>query len=77
MEKARYNLACLYSLQNRHKSCKKLLEKLVSNNQLFMSDLLDEEDFKNVRSLPWFMDLMEKVREDNKLERNLTTFDYA
>lgn len=42
-----------------------------------MSDLLDEEDFKNVRSLPWFMDLIENVKENNKLERNLTTFDYA
>lgn len=42
-----------------------------------MSDLLDEEDFKNVRSLPLFMDLIENVKENNKLERNLTTFDYA
>jgi hypothetical protein len=77
MCKARYNLACLYALQNRTKACKKLMEKMLNNNQLFLSDLLEEEDFKNVRGLPWFLELIDAVTEKNNLERNLTTFDYA
>ncbi len=50
---------------------------MAKNGQLFLSDLLGEEDFKNVRTLPWFLALIEEAKMQDQLERNIATYDYA
>ena len=46
---ASYNLACLYALQKKPDKCRKVLEQMAAEDKLFLSDLVQEDDFKTVR----------------------------
>ncbi len=59
---ASYNLACLYALQNKSEECLKALENardhgLVPDEQ----DILDDEDLKNIKQLPWFAEYIKSL----------------
>jgi hypothetical protein len=73
---ARYNLACLYAIQKKSEKSKKYLMLMFEHGELYLSDLFDEEDFQNVRSEPWFAELVEMLQSSSNLERDNSTFDY-
>jgi hypothetical protein len=80
---ASYNLACLYALHKKNDDCLKALENardhgLVPDEQ----DIINDDDLKNVKQLPWFTEYIESLapekgmeKTENKVEAKNESFD--
>lgn len=61
-----YNLACLYSLSNDFLNAKKLLLKAEKSNNLPNNPfhhISVDKDLNNIRNEPWFIELLERLKE--------------
>ena len=68
---ASYNLACMYALHNEGDACLNALENardhgLVPDEQ----DIINDDDLKNVKQLPWFSEFIESIAEDGDKKEN-------
>jgi len=66
---ASYNLACLHALDKDGDACLKALEKardfgLVPDEK----EIVDDDDLKNVKDLPWFADFIKSLSEEESLK---------
>ncbi len=64
---ASYNLACLYALHSQSDACLKALENardhgLIPDEQ----NIIDDNDLKNVKQLPWFVEFIKSLKEEKK-----------
>lgn len=66
-----FNLACIYSMCNQPDQCQKWLEEAYNQRNFSIEWLEEETDLKNVEHLPWYQNLLAKLKEDHrrKLER--------
>ena len=69
---ASYNLACLYALRNESDACLKALENardhgLVPDEQ----NIIDDDDLKNVKQLPWFAEYIKSLEEAEEVEKEV------
>jgi len=57
-----YNLACSYSLYNDPENAKKYLQIALESGYIPPYELVkDDTDFKNVKDLPWFQQILETI----------------
>ena len=61
-----YNLACYYAIRNQFDLAKQYLllaeQHNLKSDNLYI-DLLQDDDFDNLRNEQWFMDLIERLKE--------------
>ncbi len=67
---ASYNLACMYALHDKGDDCLKALENardhgLVPDEQ----DIINDDDLKNVKQLPWFSEFITSLKEEKEEEK--------
>jgi hypothetical protein len=68
---ASYNLACLHALRNESDACLSALENarnygLVPDEQ----NIINDEDLKNIKQLPWFTEYIKSLAEVKEEENN-------
>ncbi len=73
---ASYNLACLHALRNESDACLNALENarnygLVPDEQ----NIINDEDLKNIKQLPWFTDYIKSLAEVKEEEENNNEMD--
>jgi len=61
-----YNLACYYSLKNQQENAKIHLLHTEQHNTLPLNPykhLNEDKDLDNIRNEPWFIELLERLKE--------------
>ena len=71
-----YNLACLYALQNKQEACLKSLETARDFGLLpDEKNIINDDDLKNVKQLPWFTEFVASLAEEEEEEEEKTALD--
>lgn len=64
-----FNLACLYSIENNHEACLAALKEAKDFAHLpDETDILNDPDMQNIIKTPWFIEFMENIKAEKKLE---------
>lgn len=57
---AKYNLACLYSIQNKKEEAFEILNEILKNNEITKSHILEDEDWKHYLEDEEFLNIINK-----------------
>lgn len=64
---ASYNLACIHALNNEGDACLKALEKARDDGLIpDETEIINDDDLKNVKESPWFAEFMQSLAEEKQ-----------